>query len=105
MEQLLNAYSSPGKIGAALPDEKTDAPEDLLPAELLRERELEFPEVSEPEVVRHFTKLSVMNHHVDRDFYPLGSCTMKYNPKINDKLASLVGFAELHPEQPQETAQ
>lgn len=105
MEKLLKEYSNPGKIGASLPDEKTNSPENLLPTELLRKKELDIPEVSEPEVVRHYTKLSVMNHHVDKDFYPLGSCTMKYNPKINDKLAALPGFAEIHPEQPVETVQ
>jgi len=105
MERLLKEYSNPGKIGVFLPEEKTKKPEDLLPGQLLREKELDFPEVSEPEVVRHYIKLSVMNHHVDKDFYPLGSCTMKYNPKINDKLASLPGFSEIHPEQPEETVQ
>jgi glycine dehydrogenase subunit 2 len=105
MERLLKDYSNPGKIGVFLPEEETKKPEDLLPDRLLREKELDFPEVSEPEVVRHYIKLSVMNHHVDKDFYPLGSCTMKYNPKINDKLAALPGFSEIHPEQPEETVQ
>ena len=105
MERLLKDYSNPGKIGVFLPEEETRKPEDLLPDRLLREKELDFPEVSEPEVVRHYIKLSVMNHHVDKDFYPLGSCTMKYNPKINDKLAALPGFSEIHPEQPEETVQ
>jgi len=105
MEKLLKEYSSPGKIGVALSDEKTKTPDELIPEELLRTKELDIPEVSEPEVVRHYTKMSSMNHHVDKDFYPLGSCTMKYNPKINDKLAGLPGFAEIHPEQPQKTVQ
>jgi glycine dehydrogenase subunit 2 len=61
--------------------------------------------VSEPEVVRHFTNLSVLNHHVDRNLYPLGSCTMKYNPKINDRMAALPGFALLHPLVPDDLAQ
>lgn len=74
------------------------------PEELLRSK-LDIPQVSEPEVVRHFVNLSVLNHHVDRGFYPLGSCTMKYNPKVNDALASLLGFAGLHPHQPDETVQ
>ena len=60
--------------------------------ELLKTREPMLPELSEPQVVRHFTNLSVKNHHVDKDFYPLGSCTMKYNPKINDKIASFPSF-------------
>jgi len=63
-----------------------------------------LPEVAEGEVVRHYTALSVMNHHVDKDFYPLGSCTMKYNPKLNDALAGLPGYALLHPEQSSEDA-
>jgi glycine dehydrogenase subunit 2 len=58
---------------------------------------LAFPEVSEPEVVRHFTELSILNHHIDRGLYPLGSCTMKHNPKINDEMAALPGFARSHP--------
>jgi len=61
--------------------------------------------VGEPQVVRHFTGLSVLNHHVDKDLYPLGSCTMKYNPKINDRMAALPGFAGLHPLTPAEGAQ
>jgi len=69
---------------------------ELLPGVRLRD-ELAFPEVSEPEVVRHFIELSVLNHHIDRGFYPLGSCTMKYNPKINDEIAGLPGFALAHP--------
>lgn len=72
--------------------------------ELLRE-ELDLPQVSEPEVVRHFVNLSSLNHHIDKGFYPLGSCTMKYNPKVNDSIASLPGFASIHPDQPVETAQ
>ena len=55
------------------------------------------PQVSEPEVVRHFIELSTLNHHVDRGFYPLGSCTMKHNPKIDEELAALPGFARAHP--------
>jgi len=64
-----------------------------------------LPELAEPEVVRHYTKLSQLNHAVDTGFYPLGSCTMKYNPKVNDELAGLSGFAELHPYQAAEDVQ
>ncbi|HDP67874.1 MAG TPA: aminotransferase class V-fold PLP-dependent enzyme, partial [Candidatus Marinimicrobia bacterium] len=107
MEQLIYEYSSKGKQGVALPDSPVD--ENLLrqyiPEKYLRKTELNLPEVSEPEVVRHFTNLSVMNHHVDKGFYPLGSCTMKYNPKINDRLAALPGFANIHPLQPGKTVQ
>ncbi len=72
------------------------------PATGLRASEIALPELAEPEVVRHYIGLSVLNHHLDKDFYPLGSCTMKYNPKVNDALASLPGFANLHPCQPDE---
>ena len=65
----------------------------------LRTNNVFLPEISEPQVVRHFVNLSVKNHHVDKNFYPLGSCTMKYNPKINDSIAMLDGFAKIHPEQ------
>ncbi len=64
-----------------------------------------LPEVSEPEVVRHFIALSILNHHVDKDLYPLGSCTMKYNPKVNEDVAAMRGFAALHPEQADEDVQ
>lgn len=77
-------------------DEKPIA--DFLPAEALRAEALRFPDVSEPEVVRHFTRLSRRNFSIDSGFYPLGSCTMKYNPKVNDALANLPGFTNLHPE-------
>lgn len=66
---------------------------------------LDLPQVAEPEVVRHFIRLSVLNHHVDKGFYPLGSCTMKYNPKVNETLSQLPGFAGIHPLQPEETVQ
>ena len=68
-----------------------------IPKHLIRQNDVRLPELSEPEVVRHFVNLSVKNHHVDRDFYPLGSCTMKYNPKINEKIAGLEAIQNLHP--------
>lgn len=107
MEPLIYEYSTKGKQGVSLPGAPIDdnLSRRFIPDEFLRKTELNLPEVSEPEVVRHFTNLSVMNHHVDKGFYPLGSCTMKYNPKINDKLAGLAGFAEIHPLQPEESAQ
>ena len=64
---------------------------------VIRKKNPNLPEVSEPGVVRHYIKLSEKNHHIDKDFYPLGSCTMKYNPKINDKIASDSCFANIHP--------
>jgi glycine dehydrogenase subunit 2 len=70
-----------------------------VPQEYLRKGGTGLPEVSEPEVVRHFIALSVLNHHVDKNLYPLGSCTMKYNPKINEDVAAMPDFAGLHPEQ------
>jgi glycine dehydrogenase subunit 2 len=93
--------------GALLP--RLDLPargtEELIPSSVRREKAPVLPEVSEPEVVRHFTNLSVLNHHVDRDLYPLGSCTMKYNPKINERMASLPGWTLLHPFTPEGGAQ
>ncbi len=74
---------------------------DAFPAELLRDRDAALPEVSEPQVVRHYTRLSHRNHSIDLGFYPLGSCTMKYNPKINDEVARVCD--DLHPLQPAET--
>jgi glycine dehydrogenase subunit 2 len=76
-----------------------------LPPHLLRENAAELPEVSEFDVVRHYTNVSQKNFGVETGFYPLGSCTMKYNPKINDELATLSGFANIHPLQPDYTAQ
>ena len=64
-----------------------------------------LPEMAEVDVVRHFTRLSKLNYSVDEGFYPLGSCTMKYNPKVNEVAARMPGFARLHPLQPEETAQ
>src|SRR5436309_5986111 len=74
-----------------------------IPAAFRRREPLGLPELSEPQVVRHFTHLAQLNYAVDTGMYPLGSCTMKYNPKINDRVASL--FADLHPKQPQSTVQ
>src|SRR5207244_2060005 len=83
-----------------------DVPEGPLgiPEALLRTA-LPLPEVSEPEVVRHFTRVSRLNVSIDTTFYPLGSCTMKYNPKVNDAMAALPGMRDLHPLQPAETVQ
>ena len=101
--QLLMDRSVPGRIGVTLPS--LDVPEEALPsAEFLRD-DLSLPEVSEGEVVRYFTNLSQLNFAIDTGFYPLGSCTMKYNPKLNDEIAFLPGFAGVHPLQPQDTAQ
>ena len=99
--------SKPGRVAYSLP--KCDVPElnleDIIPKEYLTDRELELPEVSEVDVVRHFVSLSKKNYGVDLGFYPLGSCTMKYNPKINENMARLDGFLNVHPYQPEETVQ
>jgi glycine dehydrogenase subunit 2 len=88
--------SSPGKCGVALPE--VDVPATPLPEGLLRQDDLaEMPELSQPEVVRHFTRISQRNFCIDTGMYPLGSCTMKYNPKINEEAARLAGFSGAHP--------
>jgi glycine dehydrogenase subunit 2 len=99
MEQLIFNYSKNGKTGVALPPVRLDmkSAEKILPPDLLRGNDPDLPEVSEPEVVRHFVNLSRMNHHVDRDMYPLGSCTMKYNPRAAKAIASMPGYFYLHP--------
>ena len=78
---------------------------DVISTHLLRQDKANLPEVSESQVVRHYTNLSAKNHHVDKNFYPLGSCTMKYNPKINDSVALQSGFANVHPNQIDKTTQ
>jgi len=88
--------SSPGKQGANLPE--LDVPAADLPTDLLRQDDLTgFPELSEPEVIRHYTRISQRNFCIDTGMYPLGSCTMKYNPKIHEEAARLPGFAGIHP--------
>ena len=95
-DKLIFECSKEGRCGYSL--RKNDFPKAAeLPAALRRNSALELPEVSEPDVVRHYTNLSQMNFGVDTGFYPLGSCTMKYNPKINEEVAALQGFAGLHP--------
>ncbi len=102
-EKLLMERSVPGRVGTVLPD--LDVPIQSLPNSAQLRDELPLPEVSEPEVVQYFTGLSLMNFSIDTHFYPLGSCTMKYNPKINDEVAFLPGFAGIHPLQPVERSQ
>ena len=92
-----------GRIGTLMPESDVPA-QPLPPQELLRD-DLELPEVHEGEVVRYFTRLSQLNFSVDTNYYPLGSCTMKYNPKVNDLIASLPGYSETHPRQPVEQVQ
>jgi len=100
---LIPDISQPDKVGCSLPDLDV-TPAELPPQELLRQ-ELELPEVSEVELVRYFTALSKLNYEVDTGFYPLGSCTMKYNPKWHEDIAKLPGFTSIHPYQPVESAQ
>jgi len=95
---LLPDISRPGKVGCQLPELDVPAAE-LPPREKLRQ-ELTLPEVSEAELVRHFTSLSRRNYGVDTGFYPLGSCTMKYNPKWHEDIARFPGFQDIHPYQP-----
>jgi len=106
-DKLIFEISSDGKTGFSLPE--LDVPvcdiKKIVPQNLLQEDEIKLPEVSEPEIVRHFVNLSKKNYSVDGGFYPLGSCTMKYNPKINDEVASYSGFSNLHPYAPEELSQ
>ncbi|HML21514.1 MAG TPA: aminomethyl-transferring glycine dehydrogenase subunit GcvPB [Aggregatilinea sp.] len=102
LEPLIYDLGAPGRQGVRLPD--SDVPTVDLPADLLR-ADLDLPEVSEQDVMRHFVRLSHFNHSVDTGFYPLGSCTMKYNPKVNEDMARLPGFAQVHPLQDPSTAQ
>jgi glycine dehydrogenase subunit 2 len=101
--KLLMDRSVPGRVGSVLPD--LDVAHQPLPEDAMLRTGLELPEISEPEVVQYFTGLSQRNFSIDTHFYPLGSCTMKYNPKINDETAFLPGFAGIHPMQPAEQSQ
>ncbi len=102
-EKLLFEHSDPGRKGYSLP--KLDVPPAELPVGLCREEISGFPELSEVDVVRHFTRLSTWNYGVDSGFYPLGSCTMKYNPKVNEAAARIPGLAGIHPATPSHLAQ
>src|SRR3954447_13696161 len=93
--KLIYEKSQAGRRGIAVP--KPDLPVPEVPEELARKSAPRLPELAEPEVLRHFTKLSTRNFGIDTGFYPLGSCTMKYNPRINERVVGLPGFAQLHP--------
>ena len=101
--RLLMERSRPGRMGVRLP--ASDVPPQPLPEASLLRDDLELPEVTEGEVVRYFTHLSQLNFSVDTHFYPLGSCTMKYNPRLNEAVAALPGFANAHPAQPERQVQ
>ena len=97
-DKLIFELSKPGRVGYSLPEACSKCSgTKAIPAGLLRSKAPELPEVSEVDVVRHYTNLSQMNFGVDTGFYPLGSCTMKYNPKINEEIAAMPAFAGLHP--------
>jgi glycine cleavage system P protein (glycine dehydrogenase) subunit 2 len=101
--KLIYEKSRPGRTSYTLPRSRLSAPE--VPPDLRRAEPPRLPEVAEPELVRHFTELTTRNFGVDTGFYPLGSCTMKHNPRINEVVARLPGFADLHPLQDEDGAQ
>src|SRR3954463_14852397 len=101
--KLIYEKSQAGRRGIGVP--KPDLPVPELPEELARKQPPRLPELAEPEVLRHFTALSQRNFGIDTGFYPLGSCTMKYKPRVNERLVMLPGFRDLHPLQEEEGAQ
>src|SRR6266566_3777276 len=107
VESLIFEKGAPGRRAATMTamDVPTESLESMIPAGMLRKEPAPLPEVSEIEIVRHYTHLSQRNFGVDTGFYPLGSCTMKYNPKINEDMAVLPGFARIHPLQPDSASQ
>ncbi len=102
---LIFEKSRPGKVGYSLPELDVPQKDNILPDNLKRKEPAPLPEVAEGEVIRHYINLSQLNHSVDNGFYPLGSCTMKYNPKINEDISRLPGFAGLHPYQSEDMTQ
>ena len=106
-DRLIFEKGAEGRIGYTFPDENIPnySIEEMIPQEQIRTSSPRLPDCSEVEVVRHFTNLSKLNHSIDNGFYPLGSCTMKYNPKINETTAMISGFVNLHPYQPESTFQ
>ncbi len=101
--KLIFEKSQPGRRGSTLPTHDLPRPE--IPDDLRRSDPPRLPELAEPEILRHFTKLSTRNFGIETGFYPLGSCTMKYNPRVNERLAMLPGFRDLHPLQEEDAAQ
>lgn len=106
-DKLIFEISKDGRRGYSIPSCGIDNMdiEAVIPDEFLRKSDINLPQISELDVVRHFTLISNKNYGLDSGFYPLGSCTMKYNPKINEDIASMEEFTNIHPHQPQETAQ
>lgn len=107
MEKLIFEKSRAGRVGFTLPEQDVHPNKGKfdIPDRFIRQSELPLPEVSENEVVRHFIRLSALNYNIDKGIYPLGSCTMKYNPKVNEVTSSYDGFLNLHPYTPAEYAQ
>ncbi|MBN2384542.1 aminomethyl-transferring glycine dehydrogenase subunit GcvPB [bacterium] len=107
LEPLLFEKSVPGRTGWQLPANDCPAinPEKIMPANLVRQEIGPFPEMSEPEIARHYVRLSSYNYSIDKGLYPLGSCTMKYNPKINELVSRLPGFCTTHPLQDEDDVQ
>ncbi len=103
MEKTIFGISCPGRIGVSLPD--CDVPETGIPEELAREGDIGLPQVSEGQAVRHFVRLSTMNYNIEKGIYPLGSCTMKYNPRLHEALARVPGLSSVHPLSPDSTVQ
>ena len=104
---LIFEVSRPGRVAYSLPKSDVESVdlEAKFPKHLIRDEAAELPEVAELDLVRHYTALSNKNHGIDNGFYPLGSCTMKYNPKVNEVIARIPGFSRIHPYQPAETVQ
>src|SRR5437870_4397248 len=102
-DKLIFELSSPGRVAFSLPEPDVPVADvrALIPARYLRRAAAELPEVSEVDVVRHYSRLSQLNYGVDTHFYPLGSCTMKYNPKLNEDMARVAGFVRSHPLAPE----
>lgn len=107
MEKIIFEKSRSGRKGYSLPILDIDCESALndIPNEFLREKDAELPEIAEIDVSRHYVRLSHLNYNIEKGFYPLGSCTMKYNPKINETVASMNGYADLHPNASDEMAQ
>ncbi len=106
MSKSIFEHSSPGRPGVTLPPRDTDVPLDkIIPQKYHRQSAARLPEVSKLDVMRHYIELSHKNHFIEKALYPLGSCTMKYNPKIHEMLARHTCFANLHPYQPESTMQ
>jgi glycine dehydrogenase subunit 2 len=106
-EALIFEQSAAGREGYSVPEAEVPevAIDTTIPAHLLRDEVAGFPEVAELDVLRHFTRLSQWNYAIDLGTFPLGSCTMKYNPRVNEEVARISGFSRIHPYEPEELVQ